>query len=124
MTFKERVAMNIKKYRTEQGLTLKEVAKKCDMTEANLQKYESGNMKSLDVDTTYRIAKALDTTPEMLTGWTPDDRPLSPIEEDAYIMVERLKDRTLSKALKEYFKLSPEKKKFVVDTIYMLAKSD
>lgn len=69
LNFKEKVATNIKYYRKLAGMTLKEVAEKCDMTEANLQKYESGNMKSLDIDTTYKIAEALGVRPEDLTGW-------------------------------------------------------
>lgn len=67
--FPERVARNIKKYRKEQNITLKELAEKVGITEGTMQKYEAGNIKSITVDMLHKIADALDVFPENLTEW-------------------------------------------------------
>lgn len=67
--FCERVGRNIKKYRNESGMTLKELGEKIGITEATTQKYEAGNIKKIDVEMLKKIADALHTTPEKLTGW-------------------------------------------------------
>ena len=45
-----RVGNNIKKYRKEAGITLKELGEKIGVTEATAQKYEAGNIKKIDVE--------------------------------------------------------------------------
>ena len=67
--FSERVSRNIKKYRKEKGITLKELAELVGLTEATIQKYEAGNIKSIDIDMLHKLAKALDVSPENLTEW-------------------------------------------------------
>lgn len=67
--FRMRVGGNIKKYRKLQGMTLKELAEKLDLTEATIQKYEAGNIKTIDVYLLGKIADALDVLPENLTEW-------------------------------------------------------
>ena len=64
-----RVGNNIKKYRKEAGITLKELGEKISVTEATDQKYEAGNIKKIDVEMLKKISDALGTTPEKLTGW-------------------------------------------------------
>lgn len=64
-----RVGNNIKKYRKEAGITLKELGEKIGVTEATAQKYEAGNIKKIDVEMLKKISDALGTTPEKLTGW-------------------------------------------------------
>lgn len=48
--FCTRVGNNIKKYRKEKDITLKELADKIGLTEATVQKYEAGNIKKIDVE--------------------------------------------------------------------------
>lgn len=67
--FCTRVGNNIKKYRKERGLTLKELAEKIDLTEATVQKYEAGNIKKIDVEMLKKISDALEVLPENLTEW-------------------------------------------------------
>lgn len=67
--FCERVGNNIKKYRKEKELTLKELAAKINLTEATVQKYESGNIKKIDVEMLKKISDALGVLPENLTEW-------------------------------------------------------
>lgn len=60
---------NVKKYRKERDLTLKELAEKIGLTEATVQKYEAGNIKKIDVEMLKKISDALRVAPEQLTGW-------------------------------------------------------
>lgn len=110
MSFKQKVAENIKHYRKLNKLTLKEVAAKCGMTEANLQKYESGNMKSLDVDTMCKIADALDVKPEVLTGWQSD-------ENLGRIAASCIADRQLQDAISKCADLSEADRAMVIGVI-------
>ena len=64
-----RVGNNIKKYRKEAGITLKELSEKIGLTEATVQKYEAGNIKKIDAEMLKKISDALNTTPEKITGW-------------------------------------------------------
>ena len=67
--FCTRVGNNIKKYRKEKDITLKELADKIGLTEATVQKYEAGNIKKIDVEMLKKIADALGVLPESLTEW-------------------------------------------------------
>lgn len=64
-----RVGNNIRKYRKENKMTLKELAEKVGLTEATVQKYEAGNIKKIDIEMLKRLSDALETRPEKLTGW-------------------------------------------------------
>ena len=66
---------NIKERRKELGLTLADVAKMVGVTEATVQRWESGNIKNLRQERTASLAIALDTTPAYLMGW--EDAPAS-----------------------------------------------
>ena len=57
-----RVGNNIKKYRKEAGITLKELGEKIGGTKATAQKYEAGNIKKIDVEMLKKISDALGTT--------------------------------------------------------------
>lgn len=50
-------------------MTLKELADKIDLTEATVQKYEAGNIKSIDIEMLKKLSDALDVLPENLTEW-------------------------------------------------------
>lgn len=66
---------NIKERRKELGLTLADVAKMVGVTEATVQRWESGNIKNLRQERIASLAIALDTTPAYLMGW--EDAPAS-----------------------------------------------
>lgn len=59
----------IKNRRKELGLTLKEVAKKLNVSESLISRYESNEVKNMGIDKIKPLAKALQTTPEYLMGW-------------------------------------------------------
>ena len=64
MTFAER----LKQRRNELGLTQAELAKKAELTLRTIQNYEGGTRKPLNIEMVQRLAVALDTTTEYLTG--------------------------------------------------------
>lgn len=65
---------NIKKFRKEQQMTLKELANKVGLTEATIQKYEAGNIKRVDIVMLAKIADALNVPPEEIPGWKTNKR--------------------------------------------------
>lgn len=71
--FCERVGNNIKKYRKEKDMTIKDVAERVGITEATMQKYEAGNIKKIDIEMLKKIADALSVLPENLTEWDKDE---------------------------------------------------
>ena len=68
-----RVGNNIKKYRKEKDLTLKELADRVGLTEATVQKYEAGNIKKIDVEMLKKLSDALGVLPENLTEWEKEE---------------------------------------------------
>lgn len=60
---------NIKNRRKSLNLTLLELSEIIGVTEATLQRYESGNIKNIPYDKIEAIAKALKTSPAALMGW-------------------------------------------------------
>lgn len=63
------LAIEIKKRRKELGLTLAELAKMVGVSEATVQRWESGNIKTLRYGRIEVLASALQTTPMELQGW-------------------------------------------------------
>lgn len=63
------LSYNIRKRRKELNLTLAEVAKIVGVTEATVQRWESGNIKNLRQERISALADALQTTPAFLMGW-------------------------------------------------------
>lgn len=71
--FCTRVGNNIKKYRKEKDLTLKELADRVSLTEATVQKYEAGNIKKIGVEMLKKLSDALGVLPENLTEWDKEE---------------------------------------------------
>lgn len=63
------LSAEIKKRRKELGLTLAELAKMVGVSEATVQRWESGNIKTLRYGRIEVLASALQTTPMALQGW-------------------------------------------------------
>lgn len=59
----------MKQKRLERGLTLKQIADMIGVTEATVQRWESGNIKSLRQGRISQLAEILHTTPSVLLGW-------------------------------------------------------
>lgn len=64
----------IKRRRAEQGLTLAEIAKQMDVTEATVQRWESGNIKNIKYERLVRLAEILRIDPSELMGWVQDKK--------------------------------------------------
>lgn len=71
--FCTRVGNNIKKYRKEKDLTLKDLADRIGVTEATAQKYESGNIKTISAEMLKKISDALGVLPENITEWDKEE---------------------------------------------------
>ena len=63
------------KFVEELGLTLAQIAEKIGVTEATVQRWESGNIKSLRHERIAKLADILGVTPAVLMGW---DEPTAP----------------------------------------------
>lgn len=59
----------IKEARESSNKTLLDVANHLGVTEATVQRYESGNIKNLKLDTISKIASYLNVNPSYLMGW-------------------------------------------------------
>lgn len=104
-SFNEKVADNIKKYRKDADITLKELALKVGITEATMQKYEAGNIKTVGTEMVIKIANALGVEPSKILGW------------------EENKKNIGAEILKKYNLLTNEHQKVVNDLIDSLLKT-
>lgn len=64
----------LKQKRKKLGYTLKDVAYKMGVTEATVQRWESGNIKSLRQGRIAKLAEILETTPAALMGWENEEQ--------------------------------------------------
>lgn len=64
----------IKRRRAEKGLTLAEIAIRMDVTEATVQRWESGNIKNIKYERLVRLAEILGIDPSELMGWVQDKK--------------------------------------------------
>ncbi|SDK81231.1 Transcriptional regulator, contains XRE-family HTH domain [Lacicoccus qingdaonensis] len=78
MSFSKRM----KKARDNKKMTLAQLGKIIDKTEATVQRYESGSIKNLKNDTIVQIANALEVNPAYLMGWI--DEPNTSEEENEH----------------------------------------
>lgn len=58
----------IKKRRKELGITLKDVAQAVEVTEATIQRYENGTIKSIPAKNIKKLAETLILSPQELLG--------------------------------------------------------
>src|SRR5690625_3609968 len=63
------VGKRIKNIREKRNKTLLEVANVLGVTEATVQRYESGNIKNLKLDTIVKISEFLNVDPAYIMGW-------------------------------------------------------
>ena len=60
----------IKTNRAKRGLTLAEIAKRMNVTEATVQRWESGNIKNIRYERLVKLAEILSIDPTELMGWS------------------------------------------------------
>ena len=63
----------IKEQRRISGLTLKEAADRIGISEATMQRYESGGITNVPYEAIEKLARLFDVTPGFLMGWEPAD---------------------------------------------------
>lgn len=63
----------LKKARIKSDLTLLKVAEKLNVSEATVQRYESGNIKNIKYETILSLAKLYDVSPNYLMGWEDEE---------------------------------------------------
>ena len=85
MTIGER----IKHRRKQLGLTVDEVAERLNKNRATVYRYESNEIENMPTTVLIPLAKALDTTPEYLMGWT-EEKNSAFISEDKNAVIERI----------------------------------
>lgn len=67
------IGARIKQRREQLGYTQDELGDILGLKKSSISRYESGDVKSLDVDSAVRFAKALKCDPVWLSGWKDAD---------------------------------------------------
>ena len=111
----------IKARRAELQMTQEELAAKLGYAgKSMISRVESGEI-DLPQSKVIAFAKALRTTPKYLMGWDEKDTEAALGEIDTSEVSLRLRDdKDMVQALKVYFKMPPEKKKHVIETIHLI----
>ena len=109
--------------RIELGMTMKELGEKCDVSEATISRYESGNIKNMRRDVVAALAKALQINPKVLMDWG-DDEPSYYTDPETARLAEEIKNNPGGRVLFDAGKgLKPESVKEVLKFIdYQKAK--
>ena len=68
----------LKSRRKELGLTLSQIADQMGVSEATVQRWESGNIKNLRHERIGPLAELLHVHPSVLMGWADEDHPHAP----------------------------------------------
>ena len=68
----------LKQRRKELGLTLAQIADAMNVTEATVQRWESGNIKNIRYDKIGKLAEVLRVSPALLMGWNDASNPNLP----------------------------------------------
>lgn len=72
----------LKQRRKELGLTLAQIADAMDVAEATVQRWESGNIKSVRYDKIGKLAEVLKVQPSALMGWEDSENSTSSEKEE------------------------------------------
>ena len=101
MEFNKEVGKRIKTARNNAGLSLKELGEKVNLSEGTMQRYETGQIKGVDVNLLKKIANALNCTDAYLMGWEEDAQDYTPPQTIAAHATEDLTDEEQEK-VREY----------------------
>ena len=102
----------IKNRRLELDLTLEQIAQRVGVSKPTVMRWENGDIENMRADKIAKLAKALNTTPVYLMGWT-DEKEIMNLSNNA-------KDDLTSKEkeLLEGFRcLLPEMQNFILESV-------
>lgn len=106
------VGDRIRKTRTDLGLSQTELAEKTNSSKQTIYKYETNIITNIPSDKIEKIARALDTTPAYLMGWTNNLT-----TSNASLVVDMLSDNNLVEHIKKLKDLSVEHQQTIFDNI-------
>ena len=79
-----RIGERIKQRRLELGYTADALAKMLNKNRATIYRYENGDIENMPIDVLEPLAKALNTTPAYLMGWTDSQQSREPKPTEVY----------------------------------------
>lgn len=79
-----RIGERIKQRRLELGYTADALAKMLNKNRATIYRYENGDIENMPIDVLEPLAKALNTTPAYLMGWTDPQQSIEPKNTEGY----------------------------------------
>lgn len=79
-----RIGERIKQRRLELGYTADALAKLLNKNRATIYRYENGDIENMPIDVLEPLAKALNTTPAYLMGWTDSKQSIEPKNTEGY----------------------------------------
>ena len=79
-----RIGERIKQRRLELGYTADALAKLLNKNRATIYRYENGDIENMPIDVLEPLAKALNTTPAYLMGWTEAQQSIKPKNTEGY----------------------------------------
>lgn len=79
-----RIGERIKQRRLELGYTADVLAKMLNKNRATIYRYENGDIENMPIDVLEPLAKALNTTPAYLMGWTDSQQSREPKPTEGY----------------------------------------
>ena len=88
----ENLSTVLKRRRKELGLTLAQIAEVMGVAEATVQRWESGNIKSIRYDKIAKLADLLKVSPATLMGWEDEKGPASPATDEADPLDKRINE--------------------------------
>ena len=101
--------------RVELGLTMKELGERCEVSEATISRYESGNIKNMRRDVVAALSKALNISPKILMGWNEDEPGYYLDPETARLAQAAANDPEFRILLDAKRDLSPEDMRIIID---------
>ncbi|MFV0314763.1 MAG: helix-turn-helix domain-containing protein [Anaerotignum sp.] len=120
------VRQKIKECRQKQGLSVDELAAKLDKNRATIYRYENGAIENLPITVLEPLAKALNTTPAFLMGWTEngasltekpenmstitDETIFSPTKHELKVLLAYRKQLAMQAAVDRILGITPQKK--------------
>ena len=75
-----RLPERLKSRRKELGLTLAQVADRVGTSEATVQRWENGSIKTLRHESIVKLAEVLDVTPAYLMGWEEPEQSIDDLQ--------------------------------------------
>ena len=106
MDANKKLGNNLRYYRKQRDMTLKEMAEKIEMSVGTYQKYETGNIKHVDIDIVNKFSNALDVPVPVLMGWAEEYEQLrSKIGKEA-LELASMDDENESEVVKQQNKIS------------------